>query len=485
MLKTPLFFGNYELLEEIGKGGMARVYRARQINIERHVAVKVMSSAISDQEEFQIRFKQEADLFARLEHPNILPIYDYGEQDGHLYLVLRLMEGGTLEKLMRGKQLVLEELDRLVQQLAQAIDYAHENEIIHRDLKPNNVLLDKFGNAYLMDFGIAKIITDAQSENISTMLGTPAYMAPEQWRMERVDGRIDIYSLGVILYEMLTGEMPYQGETPYHLMYAHLHDEPMLPSQIFPGLSSEIDSVVLQALAKDVSARYQSATDLATDLSRAIRNQKKDTRSNPTSITGTLDDPDFEISIDTQRTKSDVMGSILLALDRPNNRVYAMPKVEDFLDVMANAESGEPHKPESGRRIVSWSMDDILQELSEPTTTQTSINTMKLNAMFAPSVRQQRYLGVQCYTVRLPEKLTVLTNQSHGMLIAEVKPSSVADQFGLMLGDTILTLDGAMMRSQDDLNNFLTDEHIGKEVAVRFIRAGEVKLIRQTLRKES
>lgn len=487
MLKIPLIFGNYELIEEIGKGGMARVYRARQINIERNVAVKVMSSAISDQEEFQVRFKQEADLFARLEHPNILPIYDYGEQDGHLYLVLRLMEGGTLEKLMRGKQLVLEELDRLVQQLAQAIDYAHENEIIHRDLKPNNVLLDKFGNAYLMDFGIAKIITDAQSENVSTMLGTPAYMAPEQWRMERVDGGIDIYSLGVMLYEMLTGEMPFQGDTPYQLMYAHLHDEPVLPSEIFPGLSADIDNVVLRALAKEVDARYRTATELANDLSQAIHHQQQDTRDNPTSLTGTLDDPDFDITVNMTPTKPDILGSILLALDRPNNRVYAMPKVEDFLDVVAKAgsEPAESDKPESSKRIVSWSMDDILQELSEPTTTQTSINTMKLSAMFAPSVRQQRYLGVQCYTVRLPEKLAVLTNQSHGLLIAEVKPNSVADQFGLMLGDTILTLDGVMMKNQDDLNNFLTDDHIGKEVAIRIVRASEIKLIRQTLKKEA
>ena len=470
MIKTPAIFGNYELLDEIGKGGMARVYRARQLNIERDVAVKVMTTALSDQEEFQIRFKQEADLFARLEHPHILPIYDYGEQDNYLYLVLRMMDGGTLERWMRGKQMVLEELDRLISQVAQALDYAHENEIVHRDLKPNNVLLDKFGNAYLMDFGIAKIISDAQSAQISTMLGTPAYMAPEQWRMERIDGRVDVYSLGVIVYEMLTGKLPFAGETPYHLMYAHLHDEPTLPSDIFPGLTTDIDMVVLRALAKDPDARYQKAGDLARDLSDAIRLQKEDTRSNPTSLSISIEVGE-EHDTPTM-TKPDVLGSILLALDRPNNRVYAMPKVEDFIEVV-NSESGTP---DASKRYVSWSMDDILTELESPVNSS-KFNTVNLSKMFAEQAKPQQQIGLHCYSVKLPEKLAIITNQKHGLLIAEVLPNSNADEAGLMLGDTLLTLNGKPVKNQDDLINFSLREESSQPVEVRYIRAGEVKMV--------
>lgn len=463
MSEIPKIFGQFELIEVIGTGGMARVYRARQLNIERHVAIKIMSSALSDQEEFQIRFKREADVFAKLEHPHILPIYDYGEQAGFVFLVLRLMEGGTLEKRMRGKQLALTDLDKLVSQVAEALAYAHENSIVHRDMKPNNILLDKFGNAYLMDFGIAKIVSEAQSSNMSTMLGTPAYMAPEQWRLEPVDHRIDIYSLGVMIYEMLTGKMPFNGVTPYHLMYAHLHEQPAMPSQIISSLTPDIDAVVLRALAKEPDVRYNSATELAQDLSAAIRKQTQDTRENLASLKGEAPAHDANASI-----KSDVLGSILLALDRPNKRVFAVPKVEDFKKITA----ADPSKPASRPKgIEVWSLDDILQEL-ETAPPKTMVNTRDLGAVIRSSLQNQSYLGVHCHPVRLRSQYLELTGETHGLLVADVEPDSLAEKAGILMGDTLISLDGIPLRNQDDLIVLLSGERVGKSVEVRFIRAG-------------
>lgn len=463
---SKTFGGQYEIVSLLGAGGMAKVYRAHQLNIERDVALKIMSTALSDQKDFQVRFKREADVFARLEHPHILPIYDYGEHENYLYLVLRLMEGGTLEKLMRGKQLALVDLERLVTQVAAALDYAHENDIVHRDLKPNNVLLDNFGNAYLMDFGIAKIVSSAQqAADISTMLGTPAYMSPEQWRMDSIDHRIDIYSLGVIIYEMLTGEMPFRGHTPYHLMYAHLHDEPTVPSEIAPGLSAEIDAVALRALAKEPNARYQTAGELAYDLAEAIRKQTQDRRQNLTTLEGEL-----QGTHSNESTRSDVVGSILLALDRPSGRVYAVPKVEDFQELVE-----QRNAPGAPRNFESWSIDEILQSLEEPA--RTSVDTDKLRTILRGGKTQQTNLGVHCHSVKLPETLQALTGQKSGLLVAEVEANTSAENAGLMLGDTLLAIDDVLLRNIDDLNNILKGKVAGETVPLRFLRAGQVQEI--------
>lgn len=484
-------FGQYEILDVIGKGGMAKVYRARQLNIERYVAVKIMSSAFSDQTEFRARFKQEADVFARLEHPYILPIYDYGEQDEHLFLVVRLMEGGTLENFVRGKELPLDDLDRLVNQIAQALDFAHENNVVHRDLKPNNVLLDKFGNASLMDFGIAKIVSSAQATNVSTMLGTPAYMSPEQWRMEGIDGRADVYSLGVMLYEMLTGRMPFAGKTPYHLMYAHLNEEPELPSNLFPGLSAEIDSVVLRALAKEPDDRYQTAGDLSTDLSSAIRTESQDARGNLISLEDRLQDEGATIHI-AGGTSSNILNSILFALDRPNKRVYAVPKIDDFMDVLSKEiddtgdpkEEKEPLSDTMARRFIAWDMDDILQEIAAPSGTSTHLEKSKLDklgTMLRLGDTRQSFLGVKVHTVNLPPELAQKTKQERGLLIFEVESGTVADRAGLMLGDTLISLNDQPFQNHDDLVNLLSGDKAGQKAIIRFVRVGKIYRVKAKL----
>ncbi|MCB9436205.1 MAG: protein kinase [Anaerolineales bacterium] len=278
-------FGQYELQSIIGRGGMALVYRARQINLNRDVAVKIIGGQAVGKADFIARFKREADLIARLEHPHILPIYDYGQEGEFLYLVLRLMEGGSLDRRILGHPLPLNDIDRLIKQIASALDYAHSHEVVHRDLKPNNILLDNFGNAYLMDFGIAKILGGTQMTSTSTLMGTPSYMAPEQWKLDPVDHRADVYSLGVILYEMLTGKVPFDAPTPHQLMYAHLHKDIPRPSESLPGLLPAIDKIILKATAKTREDRYSTAGELANALSAAIASQAVDARGDFTPLT--------------------------------------------------------------------------------------------------------------------------------------------------------------------------------------------------------
>ncbi len=258
--------GRYEIQSEIGRGGMATVYLAYDPNFRRQVAIKVVSSDHHENEIFRQRFEREARLIAKIEHPAIVPVYDYGEYDNDLYLVMRYMPGGTLAGKIKKAGLPLREVARIISQIAPALDAVHAQGIVHRDLKPGNILLDNFGNPAISDFGIAHFTSATTDLTGSAIIGTPAYMSPEQVRGETLDGRSDIYALGVILFEMLSGRGPFQAKTPLGVALQHLTDPIPSIRLLRVGLPPEVDRMLNKALAKDRDRRYATTSEFALDL---------------------------------------------------------------------------------------------------------------------------------------------------------------------------------------------------------------------------
>jgi len=274
--------GTCTLQRLVGQGGMGAVYLAQQSRPRRQVAVKVLlpMTPLSPNQlaAFLERFRRETDAAASLEHPNIMPVHEYGEQDGIAYLVMPYIGGGTLrDELEREGQLELPKIVNYLEQMAAALDFAHEHGVIHRDIKPANIMITAEGRLLLSDFGLVKIISEGQTPQTrltgaGAPVGTPDYMAPEQVIGDDIDPRADLYSLGIILYQMLTGTTPFQGETPMQIAAQHLQVPPPLPQMLRPDLPSSAEQVVLQALAKRPDDRYSLAQEMAFAFRTALLN---------------------------------------------------------------------------------------------------------------------------------------------------------------------------------------------------------------------
>ena len=267
--------GKYEIMDRLGRGGMAEVYRGYHPALDRYVAIKLLHPFLSDDPEFKDRFENEARNVAKLKHPNIVQVYDfeYDAENDNYYMVMELINGPTLKdrlvELGRTQSAFpVGEAVRIVRSAAEALAYAHQRGMIHRDVKPANLMLDEDQRVVLTDFGIAKIVTGAQFTSSGGMVGTPAYMAPEQGLGEPGDERSDLYSLGVILFQFLTGHLPYDAETPLAVVLKHVNEPVPSVRDFAPHVPEELDRIVRKALAKDPDNRYQSATEFAADLAR-------------------------------------------------------------------------------------------------------------------------------------------------------------------------------------------------------------------------
>ncbi len=277
-----LTLGRYELGQRIAQGGMAEVYLGFDRRVKRQVAVKVLYGR---DESFVRRFEREALAVGALSHDHILPLYDFGEQRPWYYLVMPYVEGGTLrEYLLRRKRLTLEEAASFTDQIASALQYAHDHGVMHRDVKPSNILLRPDGYAYLVDFGLAKAMMGGVAlTNSGAMVGTPEYMAPEQSNGVN-DYRSDIYSLGVILYQMLTGRVPFTAESPVAVSLKHIQTMPTPPRDINSDIPESVEAVILKALAKDPNERYQETQELSTAYWKALQLEQSRLRSGGTTL---------------------------------------------------------------------------------------------------------------------------------------------------------------------------------------------------------
>ena len=284
--------GRYQLLERIGGGGMAVVYKATDLVLNRTVAVKILRSQFGSDEDFVQRFRREAQAVASLSHPNVVSVYDVGQEDDTYYMVMEYIEGPNLKDVINQQgALPVSEAVRIAVQICDALDHAHQNQIIHRDIKPQNILIGKNGRVKVTDFGIPRAATSATITQTGSVLGSVHYFSPEQARGGVTAEKSDIYSLGIVLYEMLTGQLPFSGDSPITIALKHLQEPLPEPRQIRPDIPQSVENIVLKALAKDPFLRYKSAKEMLLDLETCLSPE----RQNEEKIRFPIDDEETKV----------------------------------------------------------------------------------------------------------------------------------------------------------------------------------------------
>ena len=292
-LEGKIIGNRYEILEIIGKGGMATVYKAQDQVLKRYVAIKVLREEFTTDEEFIKRFNTEAQSAASLAHQNIVSIYDVGHQDNIYYIVMELIQGKTLKQIIDEDGVLPWKWSlNIAIQIASALEVAHRNNIIHRDIKPHNIIITEDGIAKVTDFGIAKAVSNSTITAFGTTIGSVHYFSPEHARGGYTDAKSDLYSLGVVMYEMLTGRVPFDADTPVSIALKHMQEKPVEPIKLNPSIPYSVNKIIMKAMEKDVNLRYQSATEMLKDLNMALKNPDGDfvhTSSNEMAYTQRID----------------------------------------------------------------------------------------------------------------------------------------------------------------------------------------------------
>ena len=325
-IEGKLLGSRYEMIEKIGNGGMSTVYRAIDKVLKRNVAVKILRDEFTTDVEFIKRFEVEAQSAARLAHPNIVSIYDVGVEDNLYYIVMELIQGKTL------KEIIIEEKGPLpwkwsvnvAIQIASALEAAHKNNIVHRDIKPHNIIITEDGIAKVTDFGIAKAVSNSTITAFGTTIGSVHYFSPEHARGGFTDAKSDLYSLGVVMYEMLTGRVPFDADTPVSVALKHMQEEPIEPIEVNPNIPFAINKIIMKALQKDVTLRYQSASEMLVDLRKALKDPDGDF----------VEDLEYDKTARTQKINTDIYENI--SDYKTNNRKESHKEENKFVQFIKN-----------------------------------------------------------------------------------------------------------------------------------------------------
>ena len=277
-LEGRLLGNRYEIIEKIGNGGMAMVYKAKDQVLNRYVAVKILRDEFTTDEEFIKRFSIEAQSAASITHPNIVSVYDVGNEGNLYFIVMELIKGKTLKEIIieEGTALPWKWSTNIAMQIASALETAHKNNIVHRDIKPHNIIITEDGIAKVTDFGIAKAVSNSTITAFGSTIGSVHYFSPEHARGGFTDAKSDLYSLGVVMYEMLTGRVPFDADTPVSVALKHMQEEPVAPKEINQNIPSAINDIIMKAMRKDTTLRYQNATEMLNDLNRALKDPEGD-----------------------------------------------------------------------------------------------------------------------------------------------------------------------------------------------------------------
>jgi serine/threonine-protein kinase len=324
MTQLDVLVNRYQIERPIARGGMADVYLARDLQLDRSVAVKILFQEYARDPSFVERFRREAQNAAMLNHPNIVGVYDYGQQEGTYFIVMEYVEGQSLRDILRAeKRLSPMQSARIASEIAGALEFAHQHGVVHRDIKPGNVLITPSGQVKVTDYGISANPTDAGAGLTQTgaVIGTATYFSPEQAQGYQVDGRTDVYALGVVLYEMLAGRAPFTAESPVAVAMKHVREQPVPPTQLVPDLPPDLERIVMTALSKDVATRYQTAEEMRADLMRFGRGQRVAamppvvTEGAPTmaatGISAAAADPDAEIWDEQPRRYGPIIATVI------------------------------------------------------------------------------------------------------------------------------------------------------------------------------